>query len=61
MSFCIIKTIYNTGSLLIRIFDLSVDLKNHLVGETIINYSERLLGSFAVLTSKKLRIRKYNL
>ena len=59
--------VYNTkkghksGSMLLRIFDLPVESKNHLVLATLLKHHEVLIGRFSVLTSKKLRIRPYNL
>ncbi len=51
---------HRTGSLLLRILDLPISAKNQLILETLLHHSAQLKECFAVLTSKKLRIRKYN-
>ena len=52
---------HQIGSLLLRIFDLPIDSKIQLVIETLSVHNKNLKESFSVLTSKKLRIRKYRL
>lgn len=51
----------NIGSMLLRMHDVPVDNKIKLVVDTLHNHASELRGNFSVLTSKKLRIRKYNL
>ena len=50
---------HSTGSMLIRIFDKTISATTELVSQTFELHSAQLLGNFAVLTSKKLRIRQY--
>ncbi len=54
------KKTNNTGSLLLRIADLPIDARIHLVLEVLSTHGKSLENSFSVLTSKKLRIRKYS-
>ena len=49
----------NTGVMLLRILDLPIGAKKKLVLDALIDYNTLLRNSFAVLNSKKLRIRKY--
>ena len=55
------SSLHMIGSLLLRIFDLPIEPKNKLILEALSRNRDTLKGSFSVLTSKKLRIRKYNL
>jgi predicted nuclease of predicted toxin-antitoxin system len=55
----VFKRVQNIGSLLLRISDLPIESKIHMVVEVITLHAESMLDSFSVLTSKKLRIRKY--
>jgi predicted nuclease of predicted toxin-antitoxin system len=48
----------HNGTLLLRLSGIAVDEKISLVLKTLKLHKEELLKSFAVLTSKKLRIRK---
>ena len=54
------KKVKNIGSLLLRISDLPIEARIHLVTEVLSAHAENLCDSFSVLTSKKLRIRKYS-
>src|SRR5438046_2175115 len=47
-----------TGTLLLRISDIPIESRLHLVLYTLSEQAGNLLGSFSVLTSKRLRIRK---
>ncbi len=47
------------GGMLLRIGEVPIDARCTLLTETLIHQSEELKNCFAVLTSKKLRIRKY--
>ncbi len=47
------------GSMLLRIFDIPVESRKKLVIQAIKDNAENLKNCFSVLTSKKLRIRKY--
>ena len=51
----------NIGSMLLRIHDMSISDKIKLIIDTFNDHSKDLKGNFSVLTSKKLRIRKYSL
>ncbi len=50
---------HNIGALLLRISDMVISDRIELVKNTFALHSEQMRWSFSVLTSKKLRIRKY--
>ncbi len=54
------KHTQNVGSLLLRISDLPIESRIHLVLDVLSHYAESLDDCFSVLTSKKLRVRKYS-
>ncbi len=47
------------GSLLLRLYDVSIEVRVHLILDVIASNGLMLQAAFSVLTSKKLRIRKY--
>ena len=49
----------NVGSMLLRISDLPIESRIKLVSQTLLHQAKDLNNCFAVLTAKKLRIRKY--
>ena len=53
------KRIKNIGSMLIRFQDLPIQTRIHLVIEALSVHGNNLHNCFSVLTSKKLRIRRY--
>jgi predicted nuclease of predicted toxin-antitoxin system len=52
------KKLLTTGVILCRLSDLQTEVKAHLLGKTIRDYSDELQGAFAVLTKDEFRIRK---
>ncbi len=53
------KETNHVGSLLLRISDLIIDDRIHLVIDTLTQHGLKMKDCFSVLTAKKLRVRKY--
>lgn len=49
---------FTSGVLLVRLPDLSPDQRAEVISATIQEYSSELLGNFAVLTPRGLRVRR---
>lgn len=53
------KSSKNIGSLLLRLMDVPIEMRVKIVLQVIDGNAITLKGAFSVLTSKKLRARKY--
>ncbi len=54
------KSSKNTGSLLLRLMDVPIEVRITVVLQVIDTNRDTLQNAFSVLTSKKLRVRKYH-